>query len=345
MHVSDFEFNLPETLIARYPASERTASRLLVVNGADGRWLHGQFSDLIDYLRLGDLLVLNDSQVIPARLLAKKKTGARVEILVERILEHPKVLAHMRSNKSLKIGTVLFFSEKISAQIIDKKDNLFILYFNITENMYTFLEQYGRMPLPPYIKRLDEEIDKTRYQTVYARRKGSVASPTAGLHFNHTLLQALQNKGVEVAYVTLHIGAGTFAPIKTEDVAHHHMHSEYVDVSSEVCQKVCATQARGGRVVAVGTTSVRCLETASQSGILRPYQGETTLFIYPGYVFQNIDLLLTNFHLPRSTLLMLVSAFAGKETIKKAYEAAICEQYRFFSYGDAMLLSRKGSAL
>lgn len=345
MLVSDFDFDLPDELIARYPMPERTASRLLMVEGGAGKTAHRTFKDLVDYVKPGDLLVMNNTRVIPARLFGRKSTGGKVEILIERVLGEHKVLAHVRSSKSPKPGATLILEGAIEAVVTDRQDALFILQFQGDDTVLSLLNTHGHMPLPPYITRDDELTDRERYQTVYAEKEGAVAAPTAGLHFDETLLAELGQKGVDTAYVTLHVGAGTFQPVRTERIEDHHMHSEYIEVSESVCQAVKETRARGGRVVAVGTTSIRCLETASQQGSIEPYQGETDIFIYPGYTFKSVDLLITNFHLPQSTLLMLVSAFAGKTAIRDAYQQAIQQAYRFFSYGDAMLLSREGVPL
>ncbi|MCL6415884.1 tRNA preQ1(34) S-adenosylmethionine ribosyltransferase-isomerase QueA [Aestuariirhabdus sp. Z084] len=339
MQVSDFRFDLPDELIARYPKADRSSSRLLCVDGKNGALTHRQFSDLDELLQPGDLLVMNNTRVIPARLFGQKATGGKLEVLVERVLDAHEVLAHVRSSKSPKPGTRLLLEGAIEATMVERQGSLFRIRFDAEASVLELLDQHGHMPLPPYMERDDQAEDRERYQTVYAQHEGAVAAPTAGLHFDQPLLQRLADKGVETAFVTLHVGAGTFQPVRVERIEDHQMHSEYLEVDQATCDAVNACRARGGRVVAVGTTSVRCLETASAGGDIKPYCGETDIFIYPGYRFQSVDLLITNFHLPESTLLMLVSAFAGYEHMMQAYRTAVDEQYRFFSYGDAMLLS------
>ena len=345
MLVSDFDFELPDELIARYPMPERTASRLLAVEGGSGKAEHHTFRDILQYLKAGDLLVMNNTRVIPARLFGRKITGGKIEVLVERVLDEHTVLAHVRSSKSPKPGAQLILEEYIEAEVTDRQDALFVLEFKDKDTVLDLLSRYGHMPLPPYITRDDELEDRERYQTVYAEKEGAVAAPTAGLHFDEALLEAIRAKGIQIAFVTLHVGAGTFQPVRVDQIEDHHMHSEYLEVSEVVCEQVRETKANGGRVVAVGTTSVRCLETASQTGEIQQYQGETDIFIYPGYTFKTVDLLITNFHLPQSTLLMLVSAFSGQSAIRDAYQEAVKNKYRFFSYGDAMLLSKEGISL
>ena len=341
MRVSDFHFDLPDDLIARYPMPERSASRLLVVDGRDGRPEHKTFRDLVDYLQPGDLLVLNNTQVIPARVFGQKETGGKVEVLVERVMEDRMVLAQIRSSKSPKPGTRLLLEGGMEAEMVERKDAMFLLRFAGEEPVVKMLEQHGHMPLPPYITREDELEDRERYQTVYGCKKGAVAAPTAGLHFDDELFAAIEAKGIEKVFVTLHVGAGTYQPVRVDNIEEHHMHSEYLEVSEEVVEAIKQTKARGGRVIAVGTTSIRSLETAARDGELKPFAGETDIFIYPGFQYQVVDALITNFHLPESTLLMLVSAFSGFEEVMNAYHEAIKERYRFFSYGDAMLLTRK----
>ncbi|RDH42956.1 tRNA preQ1(34) S-adenosylmethionine ribosyltransferase-isomerase QueA [Zooshikella ganghwensis] len=344
MRVKDFSFELPAEQIARYPTDQRSSSRLMVVDGSSGAIEHKSFVDIADYMQPGDLLVLNDTKVIPARLYGTKATGGKVEVLVERILEDQhSVLAHVRASKAAKPGTLLCFDEGIQAEMLRREGDLFVLRFLGEQPVLALLDKIGHIPLPPYIDRDDAQIDRERYQTIYSRTAGAVAAPTAGLHFDQALFDKLAAKGVEKAFVTLHVGAGTFQPVRVETIAEHKMHSEYLEVSQAVCDQIAATKARGGRVIAVGTTTVRSLETASRSGYVQPYHGETDIFIYPGYQFQCVDLMVTNFHLPESTLLMLVSAFAGYEHIMQAYQIAVAEQYRFFSYGDAMLLSRRNA--
>ena len=339
MRLSDFDYELPDELIAQHPAEQRSLSRMLHVDGANGEIDDRQFLDLPSLLRAGDLLVFNNTRVMAARLHGQKDTGGKVEILVERVIEPTRCLAHVRASKSPKVGSTLLV-EDAQITMIARHDNLFELQLASAGDFYQLMESHGHMPLPPYIDRDDGADDEERYQTVFAKEMGAVAAPTAGLHFDDSMLNTLSEMGVEQAEVTLHVGAGTFQPVKTENLDEHIMHSEWLSVSEEIVQKITACKARGGRVVAVGTTSVRSLETAAKEGELKPYQGDTRLFIRPGYQFQVVDLLLTNFHLPQSTLLMLVSAFAGYENIMRAYRHAVEQRYRFFSYGDAMLLER-----
>ena len=339
MQLSDFHYDLPPELIAHQPLPERTASRLLVVNGVEGSYTDGQFTDIADLIEPEDLLVFNDTRVIPARLHGQKETGGKVEVLIERVLDEHRVLAHVRASKAPKAGSKLLLEGVVQAEMLERDGDLFVLQFAGSETALDLLDQHGHMPLPPYIERPDEQSDRERYQTVYADKPGAVAAPTAGLHFDDALLATLVEKGVRTAAVTLHVGAGTFQPVRTQNLSEHVMHAEYVQVSQAVCDEVAACRERGGRVVAVGTTSVRSLESAAQSGELRPFSGDTRLFITPGYAFQAVDALITNFHLPESTLLMLVSAFSGYETMLSAYHHAIEQRYRFFSYGDAMFLT------
>lgn len=312
------------------------------MNGQEGTIAHRQFADLLNLVEPGDLMVFNDTRVIPARLLGCKETGGHLELLVERLISDHEVLAHIRSNKAPKAGAVLQFDDGVVARVEGRHDTLFRVSF--VQPVLDVLEKIGHMPLPPYIERSDVEEDRERYQTVYAREPGAVAAPTAGLHFDEKMLAELQAKGVDIAYVTLHVGAGTFQPVRADDIRHHRMHAEILDVSEEVCTRVEETRAAGNRVIAVGTTSVRCLETAGASGRMVPTRGETDIFIYPGYQFRIVDALVTNFHLPESTLLMLVSAFAGYDVVMAAYRQAVEERYRFFSYGDAMFITRNPNA-
>lgn len=340
MRRSDFQFDLPPELIAQFPLSERTASRLLTLL-AGGAVSDRQFADLVDLLHPGDLLVMNNTRVIPARLFGQKATGGKVEVLVERVLDEHRVLAHVRASKSPKPGMVLMLEGAVSATVEGRDGDLFVLSFAGDESVVTLLETHGHMPLPPYIARADQLADRERYQTVFAQRQGAVAAPTAGLHFDQPMLDALAKKGIESTFVTLHVGAGTFQPVRAELIADHHMHAETIEVSAETVAAVEATRARGGRVVAIGTTSVRALESAARDGELKPFQGDTDIFITPGYQFQVVDALVTNFHLSESTLLMLVCAFAGYAEVMAAYQHAIDQRYRFFSYGDAMFLTRQ----
>lgn len=331
-----FQFDLPDELIARQPAQQRQGSRLLYLNSAANELQHQQFPDLIDHIQPGDLMVFNNTKVIPARLFGEKETGGKVEVLVERILDSHRVQAHIRASKSPKAGNQLRFDGGYSAEMQERAGDLFVLRFS--QPVLTVLDEIGHMPLPPYINRTDTEEDKSRYQTVYAQELGAVAAPTAGLHFDQQLLESIQAKGAQIAFVTLHVGAGTFQPVRADNILDHEMHSEWLQVSEEVCEQVLETKARGARVIAVGTTSVRCLETAARSGQIAAFEGDTNIFIYPGYDFKVVDGLLTNFHLSESTLLMLVSAFSGYQSIMQAYREAVAERYRFFSYGDAMFL-------
>lgn len=345
MQLSDFNFQLPNHLIARYPTTNRTDSRLLVLDGQSGDIQHQQFNDLSELLNDGDLLVFNDTRVIPARLWGKKSTGGRIEILVERIIDSQRVLAHIRSSKSPKAGAVLHLHQNANSDetmatvtVVRRHDALFELMFDGEKAALSVLNSIGHMPLPPYIDRSDELADRERYQTVYGKKDGAVAAPTAGLHFSEQFIQHCQNKGVDTAFVTLHVGAGTFQPVRVSNITEHKMHAEWLEVSEQVCEKVRLTRQRGGRVIAVGTTSVRSLETASHSGELQPFSGDSEIFIYPGYQFKSVDAMITNFHLPESTLIMLVSAFANREHVLEAYRTAVEHSYRFFSYGDAMFL-------
>ncbi|WP_392588077.1 tRNA preQ1(34) S-adenosylmethionine ribosyltransferase-isomerase QueA [Serratia ureilytica] len=349
MRVADFSFELPESLIAHYPQAERSACRLLQLDGPSGALTHGVFTDLLDKLEAGDLLVFNNTRVIPARMFGRKVTGGKIEVLVERVLDDHRVLAHVRASKAPKPGAELLLGddESIAATMVARHETLFELRFNDERDVFTILNAAGHMPLPPYIARPDEDADRELYQTVYSEKPGAVAAPTAGLHFDEPLLAALRAKGVEMAFVTLHVGAGTFQPVRVETIEDHVMHAEYAEVPQEVVDAVLACKARGKRVVAVGTTSVRSLESAaaaSKEALIAPFFGDTSIFIYPGYHYQVIDALVTNFHLPESTLIMLVSAFAGYKNTMNAYQQAVAEQYRFFSYGDAMFISRNPQA-
>jgi S-adenosylmethionine:tRNA ribosyltransferase-isomerase len=348
MQVSDFHFELPDELIARYPKAQRTASRMLQLNGQTGEVTDRVFTDVLDLVQEGDLLVFNNTRVIPARMFGKKATGGKIEVLVERMLDDKTVLAHVRASKAPKPGTALLLGENDDyvAEMVSRQDALFEIRFQADKTVLEILEEIGHMPLPPYIDRPDEDTDKERYQTVYNEKPGAVAAPTAGLHFDDELLEQIRAKGAEFAYVTLHVGAGTFQPVRVDNINDHHMHAEYVEVSQDVVDAINATKARGGRVIAVGTTSVRSLESAAQSALkngteLVPFFDDTEIFIYPGYEYQLVDCLITNFHLPESTLIMLVSAFAGYENVMAAYEHAVKNEYRFFSYGDSMFVTKK----
>ncbi len=349
MRVADFSFELPESLIAHYPQPQRSGCRLLSLDGPTGALTHGIFTDLLDKLVPGDLLVFNNTRVIPARLFGRKASGGKLEVLVERVLDDHRVLAHVKASKAPKPGAELLLGddESIQATMLARHDTLFELRFDDERDVFTILNAVGHMPLPPYIDRPDEDADRELYQTVYSQRPGAVAAPTAGLHFDESMLAALREKGIEMAFVTLHVGAGTFQPVRVDTIEDHIMHSEYAEVPQEVVDAVLACKARGNRVVAVGTTSVRSLESAAKAtdnGLIAPFFGDTRIFIYPGYHYQVVDALITNFHLPESTLIMLVSAFAGYKNTMNAYQQAVAEQYRFFSYGDAMFISRNPQA-
>lgn len=344
MQRSDFSYQLPQELIAQQPLAQRSASRLLQLDGDDGSVTHRQFTDLPDLLTPKDLLVFNDTRVLPARLYGVKETGGRVEILIERLTGEHTALAHIRASKTPKPGSHIALaaeSDSVAgdAQVTVEGRQGDLFEVSSRDSLGPLLAQIGHMPLPPYIDRADAVEDRERYQTVYARRDGAVAAPTAGLHFDDAIFARLDALGVARSHVTLHVGAGTFQPVRSDDIREHEMHAEYLEVSQQTCDDIAATRARGGRVIAVGTTAVRSLETAAADGQLVPYIGDTKLFLYPGCRFNCIDAMITNFHLPESTLLMLVSAFSGREAILRAYAEAVAERYRFFSYGDAMFLT------
>jgi S-adenosylmethionine:tRNA ribosyltransferase-isomerase len=347
MKRSDFYYDLPPELIAQHPLAERSASRLLCLDGPTGTLAHRRFTELPDLLAPDDLLVFNNTRVIPARLWGRKASGGKLEILIERLTGIDTALAHIRCSKSPKPGTRLLLSSAegaepgpFSLEVTGRVGALFALKTPEGEPFSEVLQVIGHMPLPPYIERADDAEDQSRYQTVFAQREGAVAAPTAGLHFSEALLAELEARGIRRAFVTLHVAAGTFQPVRVDDIEQHQMHAEYLEVDAATCEAVAGTRARGGRVIAVGTTAVRALETASaDSGSPQPYCGDTDIFIYPGYRFRAVDAMVTNFHLPESTLLMLVSAFAGREAIMAAYREAIAQRYRFFSYGDAMFIT------
>ncbi len=338
MKKSDFHFDLPDALIAQAPLPERSASRLLVVPSGDAPFADRHVRDLPEFLRPGDLLVFNDTRVIPARLFGQKESGGRVEILIERLLPENAARAQVGASKSPKPGSRIQLDAGGEAEVVGRDGEFYQLRFHVPGALESWLQKAGRLPLPPYIQRAPGQDDDERYQTVFARELGAVAAPTAGLHFDDALLSALRDQGVEFGHVTLHVGAGTFQPMRVDNILEHHMHSEWLNVGAALVEQVRATRARGGRVIAVGTTVVRALESAMRDGDLQPFAGETQIFIFPGYRIRSVDAMVTNFHLPESTLLMLVSAFAGKDRIMAAYAHAVREQYRFFSYGDAMLL-------
>jgi len=337
MKRTDFHYNLPTELIAQAPLSERSDSRLLCFGRQSGELDDRLFKELPSMLKSGDLLVFNNTRVIPARLFGKKATGGQIEILLERLLNSQDCLAQVRASKAPKPGGVLMLEDGSELQVIGREDNFYHLRA-VKGDLMELLERLGHIPLPPYITREDTDRDRRRYQTVFAETPGAVAAPTAGLHFDQALLDQLDDKGIQSTTVTLHVGAGTFQPVRVDNIADHHMHAEWLEVSQAACDAVAAARARGGRVVAVGTTAVRSLETAAQGGQLEPYSGDSRIFIYPGYEFKVVDAMITNFHLPESTLLMLLSAFAGHEHTLAAYRHAVEQRYRFFSYGDAMLV-------
>ncbi|MEM9102941.1 MAG: tRNA preQ1(34) S-adenosylmethionine ribosyltransferase-isomerase QueA [Pseudomonadota bacterium] len=344
MKLSDFYFDLPEELIAKYPANKRTDSRLLALGVKNQQIEHLQFTDLIHKINKDDLLVFNDTKVIPARFHCKKHTGGKVEFLFERMLENNTCLAHMKSNRKPNIGDTLTSFNAQTIEISDKKGALWELTLKDTkDNWIDFLKKEGHIPLPPYMQRDDNDADEERYQTVYAKREGAVAAPTAGLHFDEDYFTQLTQKGCEIGFVTLHVGAGTFQPIRTDNVSDHEMHSEYYEMPEKLCEQISRCKSAGGRVIAIGTTSVRCLESAAiEKGVCKPQKGETDIYIYPGYKFKVVDALFTNFHLPESTLMLLVSALASRELILEAYQQAIEHRYRFYSYGDAMFIDPLG---
>ena len=337
MLTKEFSYNLPEDLIAQHPVSKRGASRMLVLE-EECKISDTKFYKLPEYLKSGDLIVLNDTLVIPARLFLEKESGGKVELILERILSREKLMVQLRTNKTTKSGIFLFLNNEKIFQVEEKIDDMFLLRYTGEREVIDLFNEFGHMPLPPYIKRIDDSIDAERYQTVFSNKPGAVAAPTAGLHFTKGMLDKLSENGINNVKLTLHIGAGTFQPVRGDYVSEHKMHSEYMSIDQNTVSKIIETKNRGGRILAVGTTVVRSLESAVKNGTLTAYEGETNIFIYPGYKFNVVDMLLTNFHLPESTLLMLVCAFAGKENVMKAYHHAIKEKYKFYSYGDAMLI-------
>ena len=338
MQLSDFDYHLPKQLIAQAPLARRSDSRLLVVDPRHDHFSDQNFNDLVNHIDAGDLLVFNDTRVIPARLHGRKRSGGKVEVMIERVLDDDTLLAHVRASKAPQPGTQLILENEIECQVQARQGDLFVLQQGIRPWL-ELVEQFGHIPLPPYIQRPDAAADRERYQTVYASKPGAVAAPTAGLHFDAEKLESLLAKGVNTAHITLHVGAGTFQPVRGEDIDTHIMHAEVVDVPQAVCTEIIRTREQGRRVIAVGTTVVRSLESAVLTGRLRPLQGESSLFIKPGFKFNVVDAMLTNFHLPRSTLLIMVSAFAGTDLVRRAYAHAVAQQYRFFSYGDAMFIA------
>ncbi|MGD8323197.1 MAG: tRNA preQ1(34) S-adenosylmethionine ribosyltransferase-isomerase QueA [Gammaproteobacteria bacterium] len=340
MHRGDFHYELPVELIAQFPPAERGGGRLLVLDVETGRISDRQFSDFESLVRSEDLLVFNDTRVVPARVAGRKASGGRVEVMLERIRPGNVALAQIRASRSPPIDSLLELEGAETVRVTGRAGALFRLQFQC--DVQAYFERHGAVPLPPYIERPPSDDDVHRYQTVFARKAGAVAAPTAGLHFDDAVLRRLRANAVTSAFVTLHVGSGTFAPLRETQVEQNVLHEEYVEVSEDVCEAVAAARARGGRVIAIGTTVVRALETAAADGRLAPFEGESRLFIYPGYEFRIVDAMLTNFHLPESSLLMLVAAFAGTSRVLAAYRHAVRERYRFFSYGDAMFVSRVG---
>lgn len=343
MQLSDFHYDLPKELIALYPSAQRSASRLLCVERLTGDLAHRTFADLPQLLNANDLLIFNNTRVLPARLHGHKSTGGKVELLIERITGTHSAVCQIRASKAPKPGSQIAIAKNVLLQVTGRDESFFLISSG-EQPLMALLEAHGHMPLPPYIERDDENFDRERYQTLFAERPGAVAAPTAGLHFDEALLQAIRDKGVAMGYVTLHVGAGTYQPVRVDDIQHHKMHSEYLEVDEQVCEQIKACRERGGRVIAVGTTCVRSLETAAmkarEQGLeMAPYAGDTDIFLYPGKQFHCVDAMVTNFHLPESTLLMLVSAFSSREIMMAAYAEAIAQRYRFFSYGDAMFIA------
>jgi len=338
MKKSDFNYLLPDALIAQQPLPERDASRLLCLNKETGQITDRQFTDFIDLIDANDVLIFNDTKVFPARLFGRKSSGGKVEILIERIIDDYHAIAHIKASKTPKAGAVIELDQGFSCTVLGRAETLFQLEFNGDRSIWQIVELIGHIPLPPYITRADDATDRDRYQTVFAKQLGAVAAPTAGLHFNEAMMAKINAKGVSTAFVTLHVGSGTFQPVRTENLDDHAMHQEYFAVPPITVAAAEQARSRGGRIIAIGTTAVRALESASKSGRLEAGFGDTDLFITPGYQFKSVDALLTNFHLPESTLLMLVCAFAGYQPVMDAYQHAITESYRFFSYGDAMFL-------
>jgi len=351
MQRQDFFFELPSELIAQTPLPERASSRLMVLHGDSGRVMHRHFTDIIDLLAPEDLLVFNNTRVIAARLFAAKNTGGRVEVLLERMLANGSALAQIRASKAPTPGTVLWLAadekapiSELSLTVAGRQGPFFVLAPTHSD-WSDIIDRFGHMPLPPYIARSDTPEDRERYQTVFAKKEGAVAAPTAGLHFDDALMAGLRQRGIAMAELTLHVAAGTFQPMRVDKLIDHTMHSEFIDVPQAVVDAVAAARSRGGRIVAVGTTVVRSLESAALSGSLGPFRGDSDIFLYPGKPFRVVDALITNFHLPESTLIMLISAFAGRESVLEAYRQAVAERYRFFSYGDAMFITPVGSAV
>ena len=339
MQRSQFSYHLPEDLIAQYPLENRGDGRLLCVDRKTGTYNDNELAHLPGLLRPGDLLIFNDTKVIPARLYGVKDTGGKIEILVERVINENQIVAQIRASKPLRLGTVIELEGCHNIVVQEKKDDFYFLAVTGELSIFNILDKYGRVPLPPYIRREPDQVDYGRYQTVFALNLGAVAAPTAGLHFSEEMIGRIKQNNVNIGFITLHIGAGTFQPVRSDAIESHRMHPEWFNIESLLCERIMEVKNSGGRIIAVGTTVVRCLESATTNGTVSPITGETDIFIYPGYDFQLIDGLITNFHLPESTLLMLVCAYGGTETVLNAYKHAVSEQYRFFSYGDAMFIA------
>jgi len=339
--LDDFDYELPPELIAQSPAAQRTAGRLLHLDGATGAIADRRFGDIPELIAPGDVMVFNNTRVIKARLTGRKESGGRIEVLIERVLAGDSVFAQVRASHAPRAGSVLLLEDAVQATVLERQGEFFKLRFENCDDVFALLDRHGAVPLPPYITHAPETVDEERYQTVYASAPGAVAAPTAGLHFDEPLLESLRRRGVSTAYLTLHVGAGTFQPVRVQNLAGHEMHSEWYHVPQATVDAIAQAQRRGGRIIAVGTTSLRALETAAAGGELEAGYGESRLFILPGYRFRVVERLITNFHLPKSTLLMLVSAFGGMDNIRRAYRHAVGQRYRFFSYGDAMLIERQ----
>lgn len=340
MRIQDFDFHLPPHLIAQHPAAHRTDSRLLRVDAANNTLSDAMFKDIVDAFEAGDVLVLNDTKVIKARVFGTKATGGQIEVMIDRVLDSHEAYAQIKASRSPKAGSMLLLAEGFQAEVLGRHANMFHIKLLGDIDWYTFLERHGQLPLPPYIEHSADTEDDSRYQTVFAKHAGAVAAPTAGLHFDQAIMQTLADKGVQIVYVTLHVGAGTFQPVKVDNIADHHMHSEVYHLPEHTIQTILEARSRGKRVTAVGTTSLRTLESVAQANKLFAHHGETDIFITPGFEFKLVDRLITNFHLPKSTLMMLVSAFGGYDLMRQAYAHAVEQSYRFFSYGDAMLITR-----
>jgi len=341
LNLSDFDYELPPELIAQSPAAQRTAGRLLHLDGATGAIADRRFGDIPELIAPGDVMVFNNTRVIKARLTGRKESGGRIEVLIERVLAGDSVFAQVRASHAPRAGSVLLLEDAVQATVLERQGEFFKLRFDNCDDVFALLDRHGAVPLPPYITHAPETADEERYQTVYASTPGAVAAPTAGLHFDEPLLESLRRRGVSTAYLTLHVGAGTFQPVRVQNPAGHEMHSEWYHVPQATVDAIAQAQRGGGRIIAVGTTSLRALETAAAGGELEAGYGESRLFILPGYRFRVVERLITNFHLPKSTLLMLVSAFGGMDNIRCAYRHAVEQRYRFFSYGDAMLIERQ----